>query len=420
MRRWLRWSAATLLVPLTAAAAQPAAHFTTWAAQHAVALPPCPPDSKQWEKVGAIVGSVDLVALGEPAHGAREPLALRNCLFRYLVEHHGFTAIALETGVSESRALDDYVAGGSGDARQLARDNFSWGFGRFAENIALLEWMRGYNADPAHARKLHLYGIDLSGGDKSGAWRNAAVTLRTSIAHLARVMPDRSQPVRKALAPFLDRFSAPGYAAMTPAERARLRRAIAALIGFLDRHRADDPDWMWAQRNAVNARQLERLFRVSPPPTADDELSPDDYKADIARDAAMAENALWASRREVPNGRLLLFAHDGHIMNAATRGGSWSVYRRAPAAMGVHLKAALGARLLIVPIVSPAGPDTDLDTALARTGHDRFLLDLRPVRRDGWLAGERSMRTNFTDELLVKPGIAFDALIFLARLSPAR
>ncbi|MCW6534849.1 erythromycin esterase family protein [Sphingomonas lycopersici] len=419
MKRWPRWSAAALLAPL-AAAAQPAAHFTTWAAQHAVALPPCPPDSKQWEKVGAIVGNVDLVALGEPAHGAQEPLALRNCLFRYLVEHHGFTAIALETGVSESRALDDYVAGDSGDARQLARDNFSWGFGRYAENVALLEWMRGYNADPAHTRKLHLYGIDLSGGDKSGAWRNAAVTLRASIAYLARVMPDRSQPVRKALAPFLDRFSAPGYAAMTAAERSRLRRAIAALIGSLDRHRTDDADWAWARRNAVGARQLERLFRVSRPPTADDELSPDDYKADIARDAAMAENALWASRREAPNGRLLLFAHDGHIMNAATRGGSWSVYRRAPAAMGVHLKAALGARLLIVPIVSPAGPDTDLDTALARTGRDRFLLDLRPVRRDGWLARERSVRTNFTDELLVKPGIAFDALIFLGRLSPAR
>lgn len=164
-----------LLAPL-AAAAQPAAHFTTWAAQHAVALPPCPPEHGQWDKMRAIIGAADLVALGEPAHGAQEPLALRNCLFRYLVEHDGFTAIALETGVSESRALNAYVAGGGGDVRALARENFSWGFGRFAENVALLEWMRGYNADPAHRRKLSLYGIDLSGGDKSGAWRDAAIT----------------------------------------------------------------------------------------------------------------------------------------------------------------------------------------------------------------------------------------------------
>ena len=419
MRRWLRWSAVALLAPL-AAAAQPAAHFTTWAAQHAVALPPCPPEHGQWDKMRAIIGAADLVALGEPTHGAQEPLALRNCLFRYLVEHDGFTAIALETGVSESRALNDYIAGGSGDVRALARENFSWGFGRFAENVALLEWMRGYNADPAHRRKLSLYGIDLSGGDKSGAWRDAAITLRASIGYLTRVAPDRSRSVRQALDPFVTRFSASGYAAMNTAERAQLRRAIDALLSFLDRHRTNDADWMWAQRNAIGTRQLDTLFRVSPPPAAgDDDLSQDGYQADIARDAAMAENALWASRHEARNGRMLLFAHDGHIMNATTRGGSWSIYRRAPAAMGVHLKAALGARLLIVPIVSPSGAATDLDTALARTGRDRFILDLRPARRDAWLAGERSMRTNYDDEMLVKPGRAFDALIFLNRLTPA-
>ncbi|MBN9138813.1 MAG: erythromycin esterase family protein, partial [Phyllobacterium sp.] len=221
-----------------------------------------------------------------------------------------------------------------GDVRALARENFSWGFGRFAENVALLEWMRGYNADPAHRRKLSLYGIDLSGGDKSGAWRDAAITLRASIGYLARVAPDRSHSVRQALDPFVTRFSASGYAAMNAAERAQLRRAIDALLAFLDRHRTEDADWMWAQRNAIGARQLDTLFRVSPPPAAgDDDLSPDGYQADIARDAAMAENALWASRHEARNGRMLLFAHDGHIMNATTRGGSWSIYRRAPAAM---------------------------------------------------------------------------------------
>src|SRR6185437_15855926 len=43
------------------------------------------------------VGRAPVVALGEPGHGAHEPLALRNRLYSYLVEHCGFTAIALET-----------------------------------------------------------------------------------------------------------------------------------------------------------------------------------------------------------------------------------------------------------------------------------------------------------------------------------
>ena len=43
----------------------------------------------------------------------------------------------------------------------------------------------------------------------------------------------------------------------------------------------------------------------------------------------------------------------------------------------------------------------------------------RDLRRDAWLAGERSVRTNYDDEMLVKPGHAFDALIFLNLLTPA-
>ena len=112
-----------------------------------------------------------VVALGEPAHGAHEPLAFRNCLFRYLVEQQGFTAIALETGLNESRHLQDYAAGGEGDAQSIARRGFTWGFWRYPENAELLDWIRNYNIDPARGRKIRLYGIDMSGGDSSGLWQ---------------------------------------------------------------------------------------------------------------------------------------------------------------------------------------------------------------------------------------------------------
>lgn len=58
-----------------------------------------------------LVGRAHVVALGEPGHGAHQPLELRNRIFAYLVEHCGFTAIALETSFTESRAVHDYVAG---------------------------------------------------------------------------------------------------------------------------------------------------------------------------------------------------------------------------------------------------------------------------------------------------------------------
>lgn len=415
--------------------------FVTWARQHAIPLPACrsPSDATGMDRLRAVVSDAHVVALGEPAHGAHEPLAFRNCLFRTLVEHGGFTAIAIESGLSESRRLHDYAAGGPGDVQQLARAGLTWGFGRFSENIELLEWIRRYNVDPAHKRKVNFYGIDLSGGERSGLWLNAGITLRDSLAYLSRTSPRRSRRARRAVAPFLDRFTQAGYTALAPGERMRLSVAIDGLIHVFDRNRsiliadATQSDYDWARRNAVAARQLETLFRVSPPGPPGEDLLPDDYKADAARDAAMADNVRWVVEREGPAGRVLLFAHNGHIMNAPTRGGIWSVYARAPMMMGQHLRAALGKDLLVIPIsggsngpgLPPARPGSgSLDAALAATGRDYFLLDTRPARDAasvaGWLVQTQSLRANFTTENLLSPGTALDVVIFFDRLTPAK
>src|SRR6266702_8865443 len=60
-----------------------------------------------------------VVAFGEPMHGAHEPLAFRNRLFRFLVERMGFTAIALESGFTESTSARPFIEGGEGDAGEI-------------------------------------------------------------------------------------------------------------------------------------------------------------------------------------------------------------------------------------------------------------------------------------------------------------
>jgi hypothetical protein len=65
-----------------------------------------------------------------------------------------------------------------------------------------------------------------------------------------------------------------------------------------------------------------------------------------------------------------------------------------------------------------------LDAALSRVGPPLFLLDLRAARSDravaAWLAERRQLRTNFTTSLTVSPSVAFDALLFVNTLTPAR
>lgn len=425
---------AALFWTVPAAAAAPADDaFLAWARTHAIPLPACRSvmSGTDLGAMAKMIGDARVVALGEPVHGAHEPLAFRNCLFRYLVEEQGFTAIAIESGLQESRRLHDYVAGAPGDLRVLARGGLTWGFWRFKENIELLEWIRAYNLDPRHKRKIAFYGIDMSGGDADGAWARARITLDRGIAYLGQAAPAKSERLRKSIAPFLEHFSVPGYLGLDGRERGRLRRVIAEALRFFDTHRAalieasSPADYAWGRQNIVAARQFQALFDVARAPTADGALQPGDYRADAARDAAMAENARWALDQAGADGRMLLFAHNGHVMNARTRGGIWSVYSRPPAAMGLHLRRNLGRDLLILGISShwstygkAIKPGT-IDATLASVGVPHFVIDFRSAAQP-WLVRIQSISVNYDRKNVIRPRQAFDGLIYFDRITPSR
>lgn len=349
------------------------------------------------------------------------------------MEEQGFTAIALETGLNESQRLQDFVAGGPSDAKAVARAGFTWGFGRYPENIELLKWIRPYNLDPDHRRKISLYGIDVSGGDADGEWARARITLDTALAFMARSALAGSDHVAAEIAPFLDRFSAAAYRGMSKGERAKLRRAIGNLLAAFDSKRVrlvgatSAKDFAQARQNVVAAQQLQNLFDVSGLPDPEGRLRPGDYRADAARDAAMATNALWALGQEGPYGRVLVFAHNGHVMNARSRGGIWAIYAKAPAAMGVHLRRALGRDLVIMGASAPTrgegtgGPGA-IDLALASLGLEHFLLDIRTPSdaASRWLKREKTMSVNYTTESLVRLDEAFDLLLFFDRLTRSK
>jgi len=137
------------------------------------------------------IGPARIVAFGEGTHLAREPLEFRNRLFRYLVQHKGFTAIAIESGVVESEQVDEYVEGGSDDLNHAIERGIGWTFNRLPQNRDLLLWMRQYNQDRQHPRKLHFYGFDIS-GSPGNARANVGprVALEMALEYLQRVDPN--------------------------------------------------------------------------------------------------------------------------------------------------------------------------------------------------------------------------------------
>jgi erythromycin esterase len=380
--------------------------FVRWATSHTAPV----------SGLGAMVGDARVAALGEANHGIEEALTFRNEAFRQLVAARSFTAIAIETGYAESLRLSDYIAGGPGEATEIARTSFTSGFGNFQANVDLIAWMRAYNRTAMPERRLRLFGIDLSLGGPMGSSSTAA-PLECALRALQHTAAGEAERLRQAFSSGVGRlvaaqrdFSAADHAAYD---------AFARELEEATRRAGDTA----AARCATIARQAGEVHRVAPLP-APGGVPPDAWRTLEARGRAMADNTLWALEQLGPDGRLLVFAHNAHVMNADRRGGHLSGLAQPPRSMGQRLRETLGDRLVIVAEAAPgaAHDQTELGDVIRTVGTAPFLLDLRPSSgaARSWLDQPRHLRAYGNSESIVTPPSAFDIVVVQARQTPAR
>jgi erythromycin esterase len=329
--------------------------FAKWATAHAIPVTTVDsagndPDLLPLE---AAIGTAHVVALGEPMHGAHEPLAFRNRLFRFLVEQMGFTAIALESGFTESIGARSFIEGGEGDAETAARIGLSGGMSRYRENRELIRWMRDYNAAAASAghRKIRLYGIDLTAGArKNGPW----LAIDSALTFLSRGDPAAAQKIRDSLSDTLSGVDAREFGSLPAAAQANLDTSIEAIAKAMRKSRksliarSSDEEYRWALHNLDVARQLAKCLPITPPPKADMSVW---ARAMACRDSGMAKNVQWALENEGRQGRLLVFAHNGHVMSAKEDSRRMARVREKPSMMGLHLSREYGKDLYIIALV---------------------------------------------------------------------
>ncbi len=304
--------------------------FVNWARKNAIPITTTEPgkDFKDLRPIKKIIGNARVVALGESVHETHEFNEFRHRMLEFLVKEMSFTAFAMETGFAEAVKINDYVLGRVEEPKQW-KHWFTWGFGEAKELHALLRWMRRYNEDPSHARKLHFYGIDLA--------VNAASPLTAvegALAYLNKVDPEYAASSRQKLLPLVEHFLGSGggdevrgvslnkYKQLAVEERNAYTAAIADLVSQFETMRVDyirrssEDEYEWAYHLANAARQLDMAFRVA--------VLPESTVADgvVVRDRAMADNVLWALEREGPDGRIFVFAGDFHIQKAQPRSAS--------------------------------------------------------------------------------------------------
>ncbi|MEU6415028.1 erythromycin esterase family protein [Microbispora sp. NPDC046933] len=357
-----------------------------------------------------------VVALGEATHGSREFFLIRHRLLEFLVEDLGFTTLAVEASASASRAVDDYVQGGSGDPVQALAGLGFWTL-HTAEMLSVVQWLRDHNRTAS--RKVRFAGIDP---------QCPAASLDALRTHLGDDAPGLLGP----LAPLAGKRLGVG----PPLDRqieAHARRVEDFLAG---RAAVSDPDDALEHARIVrqNADLASRPFRHPDPAQT----------VSVARDRYLADNLdlLLAD----PNAKVALWAHNGHIMKGSHSGGSvpamgWHLSRRhgeAYYALGVLFgEGRFRARRPRFGKVNPAKPPVTFHAPLVQrpmiveahlaTAHPgEHVIDLRggprPETVNQWLGEPLQMRSygavarRFTYKLSYMPTVLaehFDGIAFV-------
>lgn len=329
-----------------------------------------------------------VVALGEATHGSREFFQLKHRLLEYLVTEQGFTLFGIEASFAEALAVNEYVLTGKGDPAAVLAGLDIWTWDT-EEVLALLRWMRAYNAEPSHPRKLRFLGFDM---------QRTSGSARALLAFLGQVDPPLAQRAREPLA-LLGENKAPLGSSKQP-DAATLERSAQVLAEVESRLKAEHPryalktserEWTLAVRHTHLLTRLVAAMRG------------DEASGLLERERMMADTLLWSLEQEGPGAKMVVWAHNAHVASSSYYGGDVD-------SMGQLLRRALGDSLYVFgfafdqgsfralsrqrqgePLTVmthtvPPAPEGSLDAVLASVGPPLLALDLRGAPDTGPVA----------------------------------
>ncbi|GGU73250.1 hypothetical protein GCM10010211_43890 [Streptomyces albospinus] len=311
--------------------------------------PAAPLDDLEW--LDQAIGDARVVAIGESAHYNREFFQLRHRLLRYLVERHGFSAYAMESGFVEGALVDSWVRGDGDDTADRLGHVMANGMtslmGAWEPMRAHLEWMRRHNRSAA--RPVGFHGIDMPGSMVS-----LLPGLDAVIAYLA--LADPEFPVDPALRETAAAFAAPSafaapaaiaaYGDLAPERRNALTAGLADLVAHLTSRRLTCVRRTTAE---AYARALHSLRVTVTLDAMHREMARGSRDAmSLIRDARLADTVGWVLERE---DRIVLAAHNGHLQRAPHAMPGMPVMPMA----GAHLADRLGSDYLVIGTTTGTG-----------------------------------------------------------------
>jgi erythromycin esterase len=252
----------------------------------------------------AAFADATFVGLGEATHGSREFFQLKHRFVRYLVEEEGCRAFALEANFSEALALNDYVVDGDGDPRDALDAIYFWTW-NVESVLALVEWLRAFNADRPREDRVRFFGVDAQ------YTQGPVDALREFFAD---VDPEFRDAIGDELAAAADDGTPPQQEDDTQNRATAADRVASEIQTRLDA-RGDEYAAATSEGRVALARQHRRVLEQAADykrQFPEDPTDTTDMTYASIRDEAMADNAEWV-REFTGTDTLPVWAHDAHV-----------------------------------------------------------------------------------------------------------
>jgi len=459
----------------------------TWVSEHAIAvrsIDPMDEDFSDLEPLMDSIGSARVVQIGEPSHGAGSSFEAKARLLKFLHRRMGFDVVAWESGLYDVR-LAHAALGTDEDPVKAAQRGILPVWSNATEVAPLFNYARNSQGT---TRPLEMVGFDMN-VSAPGTEERFAADLRSFVAALRESAHRRN-------ATMLVERTLSAYGRLHAHRIARQLKQVEASNSGLSGKALDDAMRVWEQEEGSRQRPTkgefddfveaagELLTAISGNRVAFEEVygateigfmergvenlrgrgasvydgeRTDPPPADVRtsngwnrRDALMAENLRWLIEKAYPGRKVIVWAHNAHIMNAHF-GPDWRSVHPEPqpggmTPTGVFLAEWLKDGMYTIAMTTYDGeerwtnfqrsgpilpaPEGSLESRLHRLGKPQLFLDLRPARRAGKdhpvrlpqtmrISGYGPPTSPYGNDLVPDLPTAFDAVFYIDRMLPA-
>jgi erythromycin esterase len=412
------------------AAQAPDAGKVSWLAEHALPVRSIAPEDEDFSELMPLVGwigSARVVALGEVTHGDGAMFLAKARLVRFLHQVMGFDVLAWEAGFFDVPLVDAALRSEAPLPEAAARGLYKiwW---KSMEAQPVLSYVRSTQAT---LHPILTVGFDCRvSTEKSRAELFPAAIFR----FFDRLDPALLSKQERADLTRMSIGLLPVDVYEHPGERRYNRDLPRRLIALIDKRRPDllvrsslrEIDSV--RQSLVSLMNMDRALGGQ----AGTGQSADGY----TRDTAMAENLLWLLNGPLAGRKVIVWAHNYHLLRDESSPKAALALKDDPAAgpMGLHLARALGRDLYVIGALAhhgsngeagektealPVADPQSLEGLLHAVGKPRLLLGLRDLPADHWLRAPIATGLYFYQAQVTDVPRLYDAVFFLDAMTPS-